>query len=270
MVQVKAPAKAAFARQLRAWRAKKGWSQVELGVKLGYSDALISGVENGHKTPTADFAARCDEAFGAPGTFAELQDLMAREAWPSYYAPALQFEAQAVRINEYSPIAVPGLMQTEDYARCVISSGLPFISAGEREQKVKERLDRQQIFERPAGSPTLWEVIAEGALRHLIGSPQIMRAQLDKLIAAAQSPGLVIQVLPFSAYTHPGTDGPILIFDFANEPSVVYSECDGGGMLIENHGLVIAMTTKMSLIRAAALPPHESLNLLRQIRDEIS
>jgi transcriptional regulator with XRE-family HTH domain len=270
MLQVKAPAKAAFARQLRAWRAKKGWSQVELGIKLGYSDALISGVENGHKTPTADFAARCDEAFDAPGTFAELQDLMAREAWPSYYAPALQFEAQAVRINEYSPIAVPGLMQTEDYARCVISSGLPFISAGEREQKVKERLDRQQIFERPAGSPTLWEVIAEGALRHVIGSPQIMRAQLDKLIATAQSPGVVIQVLPFSAYTHPGTDGPILIFDFANEPSVVYSECDGGGMLIENQGLVIAMTTKMSLIRAAALPPHESLNLLRQIRDEIS
>jgi transcriptional regulator with XRE-family HTH domain len=268
MSQVKASAKAAFARQLKAWRARKGWSQVELGDKIGYSDALISGIENSHKTATADFAARCDDAFDTPGTFAELQELIAREAWPSFYAPALEFEGRAVRIHEWSPIVVPGLQQTEDYARSVISAGLPFISTEEREQKVKERLDRQQIFERPAGGPPFWEVVSEGALRHVIGSPQIMRAQLDKLIAVAESPGVVVQVLPFSAYSHPGTDGPILIFDFANEPSVVYTECDGGGMLIESPELVIAMTTKMNLIRAAALPPHESLNLLRQIRDE--
>jgi len=78
MSQVKASAKAAFARQLKAWRAKKAWSQVELGDKIGYSDALISGIENSRKTATADFAGRCDDAFDTPGTFAELQELIAR------------------------------------------------------------------------------------------------------------------------------------------------------------------------------------------------
>lgn len=268
MSQVKASAKAAFARQLRAWRTKKGWSQVELGDKIGYSDALISGIENGHKTPTADFAARCDDVFDTPGTFTELQELIAREAWPSFYAPALEFEVRAVRIHGWSPIVVPGLLQTEDYARCVISAGQPFLSLEELAQKVKERLDRQQIFHQAIGRPQLWEVIPEGALRHVIGSPQIMRDQLDKLTEVAESPGVVLQVLPFSAYGHPGTNGPLRIFDFAKEPSIAYTECDGGGMLVENFELMTELTTKMNLIRAAACPPHESLSLLRQIRDE--
>jgi transcriptional regulator with XRE-family HTH domain len=269
MSQLKASAKAAFARQLRAWRTKKGWSQVELGAKIGYSDALISGIENGHKTPTADFAARCDDAFDTPGTLAELQELISREAWPSFYAPALEFEVRAVRIHEWSPIVVPGLLQTEDYARSVISAGKPYLSVDELEQKVKERVERKQILQREAGRPQLWEVLREGALRHVIGSPEIMRHQIDKLIEAGASTDVVLQVIPYTVHEHPGTDGPILIFDFTKEPSVVYTECDGGGMLIENPELVIAMTTKMNLIRAAALSPRGSLQLLRRIRDEI-
>jgi transcriptional regulator with XRE-family HTH domain len=270
MSQVKASAKAAFARQLKAWRGKTGWSQVEFGDKIGYSDALISGIENSHKTATADFAARCDDAFDTPGTFAELQELIAREAWPSFYAPALEFEGRAVRIHQWSPLVAPGLFQTEDYARCVISAGQPFLSAGELEQKVKERMDRQQILGRQSGPLQVWEVIPEGTLRHVIGSPEIMRAQVDKLIEAAESSDTVLQVLPYSAHDNPGTNGPVLIFDFAKEPSVVYTECDGGGMLVENRELVIELTTKMSMIRAAALSPRESLKLLRQIRDEIA
>jgi transcriptional regulator with XRE-family HTH domain len=122
MSQLKASAKAAFARQLRAWRAKKGWSQVELGDKIGYSDALISGIENGHKTPTADFAARCDDVFGAPATFTEFQELITREAWPSFYAPALEFELRAVRIHQWSarrpgPVPDRGLRARRDLRR---------------------------------------------------------------------------------------------------------------------------------------------------------
>jgi transcriptional regulator with XRE-family HTH domain len=269
MSQVKASAKAAFARQLRAWRAKKGWSQVELGDKIGYSDALISGIENGHKTPTADFAARCDDVFGTPATFTEFQELIAREAWPSFYAPALEFEVRAVRIHQWSPLVVPGLFQTEDYARAVISAGERFLSPEEVEQKVKERMDRQQILRRQTGRLQVWEVIPEGALRHIIGSPETQRVQLDRLIQAATTPGVVIQILPFSAYDNPGTNGPILIFDFTKDPTIAYADCDGGGMLVESPELVIALTTKMSLIRAAALSPRESLQLLRRVRDEI-
>jgi transcriptional regulator with XRE-family HTH domain len=265
---VKSSAMAAFARQLRAWRVKKGWSQVDLGRRINYSDALISGIENNHKTPTADFATRCDIAFDTPGTFADLQELIAREAWPSFYGPAIQFEQRAVRIHQWSPLVVPGLLQTEDYTRSVISAGEPFLSTDELELRVKGRMQRQEMFRQESGRPKLWEVIHEGALRHVIGSPDIQRAQLGRLIEAANSTDIVIQVLPFSAPRHPGTNGPILIFDFAKEPSVAYADCDGGGMLVENPQLVITLTTKMNMIRAAALSPHESLKFLHTIRDE--
>jgi transcriptional regulator with XRE-family HTH domain len=267
---VKSSVMAAFARQLRAWRVKKGWSQVDLGLQVNYSDALISGIENNHKTPTADFAARCDIAFDTPGTFADLQELIAREAWPSFYGPAIQFEQRAVRIHGWSPIVAPGILQTEDYARSVISAGLPFLSASELELRVKERLKRREILQRESGNPKLWEVISEGALRHVIGSPDIQRAQLDFLIEVAETTDVVLQLLPFVAHDNPGTDGPIRIFDFQKDPSVAYTECDGGGMLMETPELVTTLTTKMNLIRAAALSPHESLRLLHTIRDEIA
>src|SRR5215471_14529362 len=76
---------AAFARQLRSWRQQHGWTQVEMGTKLGYSASLISGIETMDKAPTADFAARCDELFQAPGTFVTLQQLVAREAYPAFF-----------------------------------------------------------------------------------------------------------------------------------------------------------------------------------------
>ena len=268
MSEVKVSAMAKFARQVKAWRSKNGWSQSEFGRRLGYSTSLVSQVETLVKPPSAEFAAKCDEVFGTPETFADLQDLVAREAWPSYFAPVVDFQNRAVHIHEWDQRVIPGPMQTEDYARSVIMAGQPYLGADEVERKVAARMERQQIFQREAGRPRLWEVIHEGALRHTIGSPQVMHAQLDKLADAGSSPDVVLQVLPFSAYDHPGTDGPIRIFEFADAQSAAYTECNGGGMIVEAPEQVATLMNTMNLIRAAALSPRESLNLLRKIRDE--
>jgi hypothetical protein len=79
----------------------------------------------------------------------------------------------------------------------------------------------------------------------------------------------VIQVLPFAASDHPGTDGPISVFDFADDGPVAYTECNGGGMIVEAADQVAELMTTVNLIRAVALPPRESMNLLTQIRSEI-
>ena len=78
-----------------------GWTQVEAADKLGYSASLVSGIETTDKTPTADFAQRCDTTFQAPGTFATMRDLVAREVWPSCFAPVIDLEATAIRIHEW-------------------------------------------------------------------------------------------------------------------------------------------------------------------------
>ena len=115
-----------------------------------------------------------------------------------------------------------------------------------------------------------WAVIHEGVLRHVIGSPEIMYAQLSRLIDGADSPDILIQVLPYSASDHPGTDGPILLFDFAGAPSSGYTECNGGGMIVEEPEQVVGLMTSMNLIRAAALSLRESRDYIVKIRDGIT
>jgi transcriptional regulator with XRE-family HTH domain len=269
MSAVKASSLEAFATQLRAWRKKNRWSQVDLAARLIYSDALVSGIETMTKTPTLDFAKRCDEVFDAPETFVVLHALLSREAWPSYYAPMIDFENQAVRIHQWELRVVPGLLQTEDYMRSVISAGNPGIAQVELDRKVNARLDRQRILERDK-PPMFWVVMYEGALRHLIGGPVIMAAQLDRIIEANCLPNIVIQVLPFASYDHPGADGPMQIFDLQDGGSVAYMECRGGGMIAETPEAVTDLMTKLNMIRAGALPPRESMVLLRQIRSEIA
>jgi hypothetical protein len=124
-------------------------------------------------------------------------------------------------------------LQTEDYARSVIRAAQPRISPDELERKVASRLERPALFVRESDRPMYWVVVHEGVLRHVVGSPEIMRTQLSRPIEAADSPDIIVQVLPYSASDHPGTDGPILIFDFADAPSSGYTECDDGGMIIE-------------------------------------
>jgi DNA-binding XRE family transcriptional regulator len=264
---VKTSALETYAAQLKAWRKKRGWSQEELADKIAYSNSLVSGIERTARTPSLDFSKLRDGAFDAPETFEQLHGLVSREAWPGYYAPAVDLEKQAVRIHQWELRVVPGLLQTQDYARSVISAGKPRLSSVELDRKVDARIDRQRLFDRD-DPPMFWAVIHEGTLRQVIGSPSIMGAQLDKIIEAACSPYIVIQVLPFTASDRPGTDGPMQIFDLPDSTSAAYMECKGGGMIAEEPGAVADLMVTMNMIRAAALPQRESTDLLRQIRSE--
>jgi transcriptional regulator with XRE-family HTH domain len=274
--EVKTTSLAAFASQLRAWRVRAGWTQVELGQKMGYSASLISGVESMDKPPTAEFGRACDQAFGTPGfdeaagtagTFVTLYELVAREAYPAFFAPVVPFEREAVRIHGWELGAIPGLLQTEDYARALIRVSRHMDSDAAVDRLVAARMERQVIL-RGEHPPMLWYVVDEGVVRHLVGGPAVMGAQLDRMIEAASTPGVVIQVLPFTA-DHAATDGPISIYESADAPAVCYTECYSGGRIVEARAEVAELTTVMSMLRASALPPRESRELIRQIRSEI-
>ncbi len=276
--EVKTTSLAAFASQLRAWRQRPGWTQVELGTKMGYSASLISGVESMDKPPTAEFAAACDQAFatpgfdeatGAAGTFMTLYELVAREAYPAFFAPVVPFEREAVRIHGWELGAIPGLLQTEDYARAMISSGRPNDTTEAVDKLIAARMDRQIIL---GGEhrPMLWYVIDEGVLRHVVGSRAVMAGQVDRVIEAAGTPGTVIQVLPFTGDNHAGSDGPITIFEFAAAPTICYTECYAGGRIVEAPAEVAHLMTVLNLIRASSLSPSGSLDRIRQIRSEVT
>jgi hypothetical protein len=113
-------------------------------------------------------------------------------------------------------------------------------------------------------------VPADLADTRAVGSPAVMREQLDKLAGLAREPGVVIQILPFTASDHPGTDGPILVYDFDGASSVAYTECNGGGRIVESADEVGDLMMIVNMIRAAALPPRESARLIQQIRSELA
>jgi transcriptional regulator with XRE-family HTH domain len=257
-----------FAAELRAHRQSSGWTQVQLGERIGYSGSFVSDVERCERSPALDFARACDREFGLPGTFERWHELTNREAYPAFFAPVIPFEREALRIHGWELGAIPGLLQTDDYARSVIKARWPADGEAAIDRTVAGRVERQEILtrERP---PLLWYVLHEGVLRHVIGSPTIMAQQLDKLIKAAESPGIILQILPFSASDHAGVEGPIVIYERPGNPPVAYTECYGGGRIVEAQDEVADLTMVMGMLRAAALPVRESASLLLKIRSEL-
>jgi transcriptional regulator with XRE-family HTH domain len=256
-----------FAAELKAQRAQRGWTQVELGKKIGYSDSFISDVERGERLASLDFALACDREFGMPGTFERWQEISKRAAYPSFFAPVIPFEQEAVRIHGWELGAVPGLLQTEDYARALIRATRPQDGTEAVERLVTARIERQEVL-RKDDPPRLWYVIDEGVIRRIVGSGQVMTAQVDHLISSARTPGIVLQVFPFAAGDHAGTDGPIAIYEFASRPTVCYAECNRGGRIVEDRPEVTEMITTLNMIRASALSPRATLDVLTKIRRE--
>jgi transcriptional regulator with XRE-family HTH domain len=257
-----------FSAELKAHRAARGWTQVELGSKIGFSDSFVSDVERGERLPSADFAAACDREFGTPGTFARWQEVAKRAAYPSWFFPVIPFEAAAVRIHGWEVGAVPGLLQTERYARSVIQARRPQADDASIERTVTARLERQAILSRDK-PPLFWCVLHEGLLRHVVGDREIMGEQLDKLIKAASVPGIVLQVLPFAAHEHAGVEGPIVVYERPSAPMVAYTECYGGGRLVEASDEVADLLTVVGMLRAAALPRRDSAALMQHIRSDL-
>jgi transcriptional regulator with XRE-family HTH domain len=269
MADAESSAIAVFAAELRAQRTRLGWTQVTLGDKTGYSGSFISDIERAERTPSLDLARACDREMGLPGTFERLHELTRRAAYPSWFYPVIPLETTADRITEWELRVVPGLLQTEDYARAVIRADKPRDSEESVAGAVTARLDRQDLLTRDQ-PPMLWYILDEAILRRLVGGPSVMDAQLARLADLASRPGVVIQVLPFSARIHAGSNGPIMIFEFADAPTTCYTECYGGGRIVEARDEVARLMTVINMVRASALPPEESAELMQQIRSEIA
>jgi transcriptional regulator with XRE-family HTH domain len=258
---------ARFAEELRAWRQRHGWSQAELGDKLGYSGSHVSSVETMDRLPTADFARACDKVLGTPGTFERQQEDVNKAAYPPWFSPFVHYEAKAVRIHCWDNRNVTGLLQTEDYARAIIRAGNPSMLDDEVERDVAARMERQQIMlsELP---PFCWYVIHEAALRTVFGMKAVMRDQMDRLLDVARSPRVVVQVFPSGVANCPGVDGAVTIFDFKDEPSVGYAEGYRAGRTIEAPPEVASLVLMFDHLRALALSPVDSELMITAIRGE--
>jgi hypothetical protein len=172
-------------------------------------------------------------------------------------------------VLSFELVLIPGQRQlmglSESYARALLRS-VRQGSEDELERHVQARLERKAVLS--GNKPVeLWYVLDEGTLRRMVGGPDVIRDQLDSLIEYAAN--TVLQVLPFTAGDQPGADGPITVYEFADASTVCYTECYSGGRIVEGYAEVADLMRIVNLLRASALPPHESLELIRQIRRDL-
>jgi hypothetical protein len=189
-----------------------------------------------------------------------------RDVLPNPYEVYIGLEAGATSIRNFEPIVVPGLLQTADYAREIFRNGPIELDPDEVERLLEVRLARQKILARD-DRPRLWAFIDEAVIHRVVGNPDVMREQLQHLADAAQQGKTTIQVVPYRAGAHAGTTGPFAILNFpeVTDPVVVYVETLAGDIHLEEPSDVDRYTLAFDRLRAAALHPDDSVQMIERM-----
>jgi transcriptional regulator with XRE-family HTH domain len=270
---------------LRSFREKAGMSTGDAAAVLECTKGKISRIENGHVPVRAPDLTALMQAYGVkdPDAQERLRALARRanrrrrDGWWHQYASILrdayrdQIELEAIceSIRTYQVQLVPGLLQTPEYGRAVTVASRAWQTPEEIDRFVEVRLARQRRL--TGNAPTdFWAVLGEGVLHQQVGGPAVMRAQLEFLLAMAERPHITLQVLPFSRGAHSGMFGPYVLLSFPQVASLdlVVTETPRGNIWVERESEVARFRALFDDARTTALPPTESLDLIRRIAME--
>ncbi|MEU5399143.1 helix-turn-helix transcriptional regulator [Streptomyces sp. NPDC005963] len=252
-----------YGSELRRLRETAGLSQAQLGSIVFCTGSLVGQIETTKKVPTRDFSERVDAALGTDGMFSRLVGLVLRSQLPSWFQPYAEMEARATFISTFQPQLVYGLLQTEAYARVLMSVDCK----DDLEGKVAARMERQRILERPS-PPATWVVLSEAALHQEIGGRAVMRKQLSRLLELRNRRWLSVQVLPFAAGEHTGLDGSFNILRFGDDPDIIYTEDFIQGHMTANPESIREGSLRYDRLQAAALSVRDSAALIARVMEE--
>ncbi|MBT2391136.1 helix-turn-helix transcriptional regulator [Streptomyces sp. ISL-1] len=258
---------ALFGSRVRRLRTAAGLTQAELGAKTHVVSTRITQIErsSGAK-PTLDLARALDAALAADNLLVDLWPYVYREAFPDWSRAFMAHSAKAVSIGQYAAHVVPGLLQTEDYARAVLSVGRSLTGEEQLEERVAARLARQERLGSP-DRPDLWVVLDEAVLRRPVGGRDTMHGQLARLLEATTEPHITVQVLPFDQGEHDALGGSLTVLTQPDGSEVAYTEGAHYGQLVEDPAEVRRFTVSYDRLRAAALPPLMSLGMIRSVME---
>ncbi|RJL34568.1 helix-turn-helix domain-containing protein [Bailinhaonella thermotolerans] len=265
--------------QLRKLREEKGISRDEAGYQIRASGSKISRLELGRvgfkerdvedlltlygvdDREARDAMLSLVRQANEPGWWHKFSDVL-----PSWFQAYIGLEEAASRIRTYEVQFIPGLLQTERYARAVISMGNPVPPPDELERRVRMRMTRQAALRRE-GEFIFWAVIDEAALRRPIGGKEVMREQLEHLMALMDRPNITIQVMPFEFGGHSAEGGAFSILRFPDRelPDVVYVEQLASALYLDKREDVDRYSEAMERLCADSTTPGQTAALLNKI-----
>ncbi|GGT06254.1 transcriptional regulator [Streptomyces chromofuscus] len=257
----------AFGRQLKLMRTRAGLDRAEFGKRVGYSPDTIASYEQGRRVPQPRFIEQADEVLGTGGVLMALKEEVGRARYPVFFQDAARLEAKSSALNVYAVYAVPGLLQTESYARAVFHMERPLLSDEVIEEGLEARLQRQEIFSRrPA--PLMSFVIEEAVLRRPLGGAQVLREALEHILFLGQSRNVEIQVMPTGRADHGALGGPFTLIDTDDDQRIAYAEVQDHSRLHTDAKYVRTLEARYGILRSQALTPSESAAFIVQLMGE--
>ncbi|RII20845.1 Helix-turn-helix protein [Streptomyces sp. YIM 130001] len=221
-----------YGEELRRRREAAGPTQGELSVRAVISRTHIAHLEAGRRRPALDDARRLDHILDTGGVLENFLPTRGEGAVAEHFAEALRLEERATAIRVYGPNLVPGILQTEAYAREVLASGFPPKTVEERDKLVGTRLQRARILG-DFKSPVVWTLLAEAVLRRHVGGPAVMCEQLRHIAQLGESSRIRVHVLPFTVGPHALLEGVVSLMWFDDLPPVAHVEGLKTGRVLE-------------------------------------
>jgi transcriptional regulator with XRE-family HTH domain len=255
-----------FASEMARLRTAAGLSQPALAKRLNYSASQVTKIETCQRIPQRDLAKKLDETLETD-LFTRLQPLVERSSVLPWFRDLFDVEGTAAEIKTYEGYLVPGLLQTEAYARAVVDATRPVLSDEDAEQAVAIKMTRQEILDREDG-PRLWAVFHESVLTCEVGGPGLMRSQCQHLAKMSRHPRVVIQVVPKKFGLCCGFGRSFSLLAFRHQGDLVYVEDVGSARYLREQAEVGRYALTFDYLRATALADGETAELIGVIGND--
>lgn len=259
-----------YGKELRWKREAAGLTLEQTVAGSFYGVSYLSEIERGHRRMPLNLARHVDAVLRTDGFFERCcEDVrVARKSlYAPYFADAVEMEAQARDIEEWSPMLIPGPLQLEPYIREIVHAFNPSDDETEVQRKVAARRRRAWVIEEAEG-PVSWVVFHESILRQPFIGDALMAEQLAHVAAVARRRRFIPQILPCNAGAHPFMMGSTFLMSFGDAPPVMYTEGLYSGQIVDDPGIVRQYQQAYNRLRAAALPPGVSLRMIEAAAEE--
>ncbi|CAL9590805.1 helix-turn-helix domain-containing protein [Streptomyces albus] len=259
-----------FGAVVQALREHAGLSRAELATRVQFSKHTVESVELGRRMPDDDFVERAEAALGDTGALRKAARHLTRgevglAAWFRRWA---RLERKAVSLCTYECRLVPGLLQSEAYARAVFDGTIPLRTDEETETQLAARIERQAMMRERPKVPFSF-IVEEHVFRRRFGDADVMRELVGEVLARSAPRNVTLQVVPLQTGLHACMDGPVQILETPAGQRLCYSEGQRNGRLISDRKEVRLLCQRYDTLRSQALSPKESRALLERLRGEL-
>ncbi|MGV9559386.1 helix-turn-helix domain-containing protein [Streptomyces sp. NPDC003522] len=258
-----------YGKLLRLFRERAGLTQQGLADAIGYSVEQVASVEQGRRPAKVSFTEAAERVLGTGGALRVLQEDVDLAKLPAFFHDFALLEAEAVSRFSYDPMLVPGLLQTESYARALLEAHFPPLEEEAIEQHLTARLARQSLLTRKNPCVVFSFIIEEAALHRMVGGTTVVKEQLKRLRDSVRLRNVEVQVMPTQLAAHSGVNGQMVLLETLERRQFVCIEAQGIMSIRSDQDEVSEFWLRYGMLRSQALHTEESARLIEHMAGEL-